>query len=68
MDGGGGESLEGPEELGTSGKYNGKGGSHTKGVGDFFKGNCAGGTFFWVGEMDDEPLHGTGPGGGFNTR
>ena len=53
--------------MGPSGKDTGKGGVQTKGVGDVFQGGCAGGTYFRVGDVGDDPPHGPGPGGGFNT-
>ena len=42
---GGGEALEGPEELGLF-KDTGKAGSQPKGVKDVFRGGCTGGSVF----------------------
>ena len=36
------------------------GGAKTKGVGDFLQGGGAGSTSFWVGDVGDDPPHGTG--------
>ena len=38
-------------------------GQSSKGAGDVFKGGCAGGTSFWVGNVGDDPPHGTVHGG-----
>ena len=38
----------------------GKGGGKTKGVGDVFLGVSVGSTYFWVGDVGDDPPHGTG--------
>ena len=64
MAAGDGGPTEGPEELVPSDKYTGTVGSHSKGVGDVFKGGCAGGTYLWVGDVCDDPPHGPGPRGG----
>ena len=42
----------------------GKGGGEPEVVGDFFKDGGAGGNYFWVGDMGDDPPHMTGTGGG----
>ena len=38
----------------------GKGGGKTKSVGDVFQGVSVGSTYFWVGDVGDDPPHGTG--------
>ena len=35
-----------------------KGGGKTKGVGDLLQGGGAGSTYFWVGDVGDDPSHG----------
>ena len=37
-----------------------KGGGETKGVGDVLQGRGAGSYYFWVGDVGDDPPHGTG--------
>ena len=44
-----------------------KGGGKTKGVGDVLQGGGAGSTSFWVGDVGDDPPHGTGH-WGFSTQ
>ena len=41
-----------------------KRGGKTKGVGDVLQCGGAGSTYFWVGDVGDEPPHGTGHWGG----
>ena len=49
-------------ELGSAGKDSGTGGRQPTGLRYVFQGSSAGGNFIWVGDVGDEPLHGTGPG------
>ena len=49
--------------MGTSVNNIGNGGGQPKGVRDVFQGGGTGGTDFWGGDIGDDPLNGTGPGG-----
>ena len=62
LDGSGRESLEGAEELGTSGEDSGTGGRQPTYLGNIFQGGSAGGSFIRVGGVGDDPPHGTIPG------
>ena len=53
--------MEGAEELGTSGKDSGTGGSQFKGLGDVFQGSSVGGTLIWVVDVGADTPHGTDP-------
>ena len=63
----GGEPEEGAEKLGAVVENIGKGGGQPKGVGDIIQGIGAGGTYFWVVDVGDDPPHGTVH-GGFSTQ
>ena len=62
MDRGGEKPAEGTEELGSADKYLGTGRINHAGVGNLIQGVDTGGFSLWVGDMGDDPLHGTGTG------
>ena len=59
----GGEKLEeGTEEVVSADKYLGTGRMNNAGVRSLIQGGDTGGFSIWVGDMGDNPLHGTGTG------
>ena len=54
--------MEGIEEVGLADKYLGTGGINNAGVGKLIQGGDIGSFSLWVGDVGDNPLHGTGLG------
>ena len=54
--------MEVTDEEGTDGKDLGTVSCKHAGFGDIFQGGGTGGSFLWVRDMGDEPMHGPGPG------
>ena len=59
---GGEKPAEGTEEVGSDDKYLGTGRVNHAGVGNLIQGGDTGGFYLWVRDVDDDPLHGPGPG------
>ena len=62
MNRGGEKPAEGTEELVSADKYLGTGRINHAGVRNLIQGGDTGGFSLWVGDMGDDPLHGTGTG------
>ena len=54
--------MEGTAELVSADKYLGTGRINHVGVRNLIQGGDTGGFSLWVGDMGDDPLHGTGTG------
>ena len=62
LDRGGEKPAEGTEELVSADKYLGTGRIDHAGVGNLIQSGDTDSSFFWVGDVGDEPLNGMGPG------